>query len=137
MSYKDALNDLDRGGERLLSEQMVDAFREAIGSGELAVGEKLPPTRELAEIAGVNHLTAVRVYRRLREQGLVTSQVGRGTFVRESAAAALRDVASTDGGEWQRYVLPAGAFFELVDYRIARVTNYYNLNDWLQQVGAG
>lgn len=107
MSYKDALSDLDRGGERLLSEQMVDAFREAIGSGELAVGEKLPPTRELAEIAGVNHLTAVRVYRRLREQGLVTSQVGRGTFVRESAAAALRDVAGTDGGEWQRYVLPA------------------------------
>ena len=73
MSYKDALNDLDRGGERLLSEQMVDAFREAIGSGELAVGDKLPPTRELAGIAGVNHLTAVRVYRRLREQGLVTS----------------------------------------------------------------
>lgn len=37
----------------------------------------------------------------------------------------------------QRYVLPAGAFFELADYRIARVTNYYNLNDWLKQVGAG
>jgi DNA-binding transcriptional MocR family regulator len=108
MSYKDALRDLERDGERSLSEQMVAAFREAIASGELAVGEKLPPTRELAEIAGVNHLTAVRVYRRLRELGLVTSQVGRGTFVREAAAAALLpDAADRDGGEWQRYVLPA------------------------------
>jgi steroid delta-isomerase-like uncharacterized protein len=36
----------------------------------------------------------------------------------------------------QAYVLPAGAFFEVRDGRIARVTNYYNLRDWLRQVGA-
>ena len=36
----------------------------------------------------------------------------------------------------QRYVLPAGAFFELRDGRISRVTNTYNLADWLRQVGA-
>jgi steroid delta-isomerase-like uncharacterized protein len=35
----------------------------------------------------------------------------------------------------QRYVLPGGAFFELRDGRIARVTNYYNLQDWIAQVG--
>jgi steroid delta-isomerase-like uncharacterized protein len=34
----------------------------------------------------------------------------------------------------QRYVLPAGAFFELRDGRIARVTTYYNLADWIRQV---
>lgn len=34
----------------------------------------------------------------------------------------------------QRYVLPGGAFFELRDGRIARVTNYYNLQDWIAQV---
>jgi steroid delta-isomerase-like uncharacterized protein len=36
----------------------------------------------------------------------------------------------------QTYTLPAGAFFELRDGQIARVTNFYNLNDWLKQVGA-
>ncbi|MGN6519202.1 MAG: ketosteroid isomerase-related protein [Dokdonella sp.] len=36
----------------------------------------------------------------------------------------------------QRYMLPGGAFFDLRDGRIARVTNYYNLHDWLRQVGA-
>ena|SRR5690348_15085854 len=36
----------------------------------------------------------------------------------------------------QTYVLPGGAFFDIRDGRIARVTNYYNLQDWLAQVGA-
>jgi steroid delta-isomerase-like uncharacterized protein len=34
----------------------------------------------------------------------------------------------------QKYRLPAGAFFELRDGRVARISNYYNLNDWLAQV---
>jgi steroid delta-isomerase-like uncharacterized protein len=36
----------------------------------------------------------------------------------------------------QRYVLPAGAFFDLRDGRIARITTFYNLNDWIRQVSA-
>jgi steroid delta-isomerase-like uncharacterized protein len=35
----------------------------------------------------------------------------------------------------QTYVLPAGAFFAVRDGRIARVSNFYNLPDWLRQVG--
>jgi len=36
----------------------------------------------------------------------------------------------------QRYVLPGGAFFDIAGERIVRVTNYYNLNDWIAQVEA-
>lgn len=36
----------------------------------------------------------------------------------------------------QRYILPAGAFFEVRAGKIARVSNYYNLQDWLRQVSA-
>lgn len=36
----------------------------------------------------------------------------------------------------QRYVLPAGSFFALRGGRIARVTTYYNLQDWIAQVSA-
>lgn len=34
----------------------------------------------------------------------------------------------------QRYRLRVGAFFEIVDGRIARVSNHYNLADWIRQV---
>lgn len=34
----------------------------------------------------------------------------------------------------QMYRLPAGAFFEIRGGKVARVTNYYNLQDWLAQV---
>ena len=34
----------------------------------------------------------------------------------------------------QAYRLPAGAFFEIKDGKVARISNYYNLEDWLRQV---
>lgn len=34
----------------------------------------------------------------------------------------------------QKYVLPAGAFFEVRGGKVARITNYYNLQDWIAQV---
>jgi steroid delta-isomerase-like uncharacterized protein len=47
---------------------------------------------------------------------------------------------STDEGlpeaKGQTYVLPAGAFLEVKEGRIARVTTYYNLQNWMRQVGA-
>lgn len=36
----------------------------------------------------------------------------------------------------QRYVLPAGTFLTLREGRIARVTTYYNLTNWIAQVSA-
>lgn len=36
----------------------------------------------------------------------------------------------------QGYVLAAGAFFDLRDGKISRVTTFYNLNDWIAQVSA-
>ena len=45
---------------------------------------------------------------------------------------------STDEGlppaRGQTYVLPGGAFFEVRNRLIARVTTYYNLKDWMAQV---
>ena len=102
MSYKMNLSDLQRDGDVSLTQQLVDRFVAAIESGELPPGEKLPPTRRLAEEVGVNHLTAARVYRKLAELGYVTASVGRGTFVRSLAPAGSAEL----GDEWQVYALP-------------------------------
>ncbi|MGX2039800.1 ketosteroid isomerase-related protein [Methylocaldum sp. MU1018] len=37
----------------------------------------------------------------------------------------------------QKYRLPAGAFFDIRDGKVARITNYYNLQDWIAQVEKG
>jgi len=36
----------------------------------------------------------------------------------------------------QKYILPAGGFFEVRDGLISRITTFYNLNDWIRQVSA-
>ncbi len=102
MSYKLNLSDLKRDGDVSITQQLVDRFSVAIENGELEPGSKLPPTRELAAEAGVNHLTAARVYRKLAELGYVTAQVGRGTFVRTLAPAG----SASHGDDWQVYALP-------------------------------
>jgi 2-aminoadipate transaminase len=102
MSYKVDLSDLDREGTLSVTQQLVDRFSAAIESGELEPDSKLPPTRELAAEAGVNHLTAARVYRKLAELGYVTAQVGRGTFVRTLTPAS----SIFQGDDWQVYALP-------------------------------
>jgi DNA-binding transcriptional MocR family regulator len=102
MSYKFDLSDLKRDGEVSITQQLVDRISAAIESGDLEPGSKLPPTRELAAEAGVNHLTAARVYRKLAELGYVTAQVGRGTFVR----SLVPDGSASYGDDWQVYALP-------------------------------
>jgi DNA-binding transcriptional MocR family regulator len=102
MSYTLDLSDIDRAGEESITAQIAERIRAAIDAGDLAPGDKLPSTRALAEQAGVNHLTAVRIYRRLAEEGYVTAGVGRGTFVR----SVPPPVAADDEGVWQHAVLP-------------------------------
>ncbi len=50
----------------------------------------------------------------------------------------LGEYLSTDEGlppaSGQSYQLNAGAFFAIRDGKVARVTNYYNLPDWIRQV---
>src|SRR4051794_39218968 len=103
MSYKLNLSDLEREGAVSVTQQLVERFTAAIDEGLLEPGEKLPTTRALAAEAGVNHLTAARVYRRLAELGYVTASVGRGTFVRTITPAAAGE---EEGDDWQVYALP-------------------------------
>lgn len=44
------------------------------------------------------------------------------------------DVEGLPAASGQSYTLPAGIFFEVDDGLISRVTTYYNLRDWIEQV---
>ncbi|HKD77555.1 MAG TPA: GntR family transcriptional regulator, partial [Ktedonobacterales bacterium] len=64
-----------------LYRQVVDQFSDLIQRGVLAVGERLPTVRTLAQEAGLTRLTVQTAYAELQAQGLIESFVGRGTFV--------------------------------------------------------
>lgn len=84
----------------------------------------------------VDHMT--RCYReRLEDMVIMTG----ATPDRAAAEFTVHGTyLATDEGlpeaKGQTYVLPAGAFFTLRDGKVARISNYYNLQDWLAQVGA-
>src|SRR3954453_14341627 len=120
MSHKMDLSSLDRESSISITQQLVALFSDAIEAGDLEPGEKLPTTRALAADAGVNHLTAARVYRRLAELGYVTASVGRGTFVRTLVPAAS-DEQGDDSQVWATPARPAPYSEQVMDdaFRLA------------------
>lgn len=76
---------------RPLYEQIKDQLKDAILQGELAPGDALPSIRAFAAGLKVSVLTIRRVYDDLEQEGFVTSQVGKGTFVSQGNVELLRD----------------------------------------------
>ncbi len=74
------------GYPRSLAGQIVDAIRRKITAGELAVGEKLPSVRGLAQQLAINPNTVSKAYAELVAGGWLQAQVGLGLYV-----AAQRD----------------------------------------------
>jgi steroid delta-isomerase-like uncharacterized protein len=71
----------------------------------------------------------------LRDIAVMTGEGGRAAAEYVCEGEYLAAAEGLPPARGQRYVLPGGAFFEVRDGKIRRVTNYYNLTDWLRQVG--
>jgi DNA-binding GntR family transcriptional regulator len=69
--------------------QVADALRRDIRTGELKPGERVPSIRALSDRFGVSAMTIQSALRELRNLDLITTQQGRGTFVRSDALSAL------------------------------------------------
>ena len=61
--------------------QIAAQVRGMVSSGTLKVGDRLPPNRELAKTLGVNRTTVTTAYAELEADGLISSHIGRGTFI--------------------------------------------------------
>jgi 2-aminoadipate transaminase len=75
---------LDRSNGTPLYRQICHGLREAILSGQLAEGTRLPTERALAHELGVNRTTVMNAYNELASEGLIEGHVGRGTLVKRS-----------------------------------------------------
>ncbi len=79
-----------RQGPRYLA--IADALADDIRVGRLEPGERLPTHRDLADELGVTVGTVTRAYREATDRGLVSGEVGRGTYVRAPEPASRRPV---------------------------------------------
>lgn len=82
------LPQLDDTLDEPLYRQLYSHIRQEILGGRLAHGERIPPTRELAGLLGLNRTTVAAAYELLEEEGLIRGHVGRGSFVAGSPASA-------------------------------------------------
>lgn len=71
---------------------VVDLLAAQIRAGRWPAGHRLPTHRRLAADEGIAIVTASRVYSELEAMGLVSSEQGRGTFVRDLAAASGEEI---------------------------------------------
>jgi GntR family transcriptional regulator of abcA and norABC len=72
---------LDRNSDIPLHRQLRRHFTRLIANNELGDGECLPSTREIAEVLGINRLTALRAFQAMQRAGIVRAQRGRGYYV--------------------------------------------------------
>lgn len=75
-------------------ERVANELRAEILRGDLAPGTKLPSENDLKDRFGVMRTTVRKGIALLRMEGLITSQQGRGSFVRERPHVSLRDTGS-------------------------------------------
>lgn len=122
--YYDAFNAGD--GEGMLA-CLTDDVVHDVNQGERRTGKE--------KFRAFNARMAHHYRERLADIAVMVSKDG-------SRAAAEYNVdgtyLATDSGlpqaKGQTYILPAGTFFAIRDGKIARVTTYYNLTDWIAQV---
>jgi len=107
---EDVVHDLNQGGRQ----HGRDAFRAFLGRMQGSYSEQLQKIVVMASSDGLHAAAEYEVH---------------GVY--------LADDEGLPPASGQRYVLPGGAFFDIRDGRIARVSNYYNLVDWIAQVTGG
>src|SRR6202035_1534484 len=64
--------------------QLRDQLRALVHAGDLRHGDRIPASRELANMLGVHRTTVANAYAELESEGLIQGHVGRGTFIRNN-----------------------------------------------------
>lgn len=129
------------------SKQLIEQYYAAFNAGDMATFLSLLTDDVIHDINQGARETGKEAFAKFMERmnrhyseqlvdmAIMTNEDG-------SRAAAefvvLGKYLATDAGlpeaNGQTYRLPAGAFFEIRDGKVARITNYYNLEDWCAQV---
>lgn len=92
-------------------EVIINQFTKMIKKGDLEIGDKIPPERNLAEQFGVGRSTIREAIKSMTSMGLLEARLGEGTFVRRVDSDDIKQQL-----QWSLYLDPV-PFNELVELR--------------------
>lgn len=122
--YYDAFNAGNAAG---MLDCLTDDIEHRVNEGAHRIGKE-----KFAEFCG--H-TGVSYREQLQEMVIFATDDGsRGAAEFVVHGAYLKTDPGLPPAKGQRYILPAGGFFDIRGGKISRITTFYNLNDWVAQV---
>ena len=80
---------VDPNARRTTTRALYQQLREAIATGRVSPGDRLPPSRELADQLGISRHTITTVYDQLVGEGYLEGRAGGGTFVNPTHTSRL------------------------------------------------
>jgi GntR family transcriptional regulator/MocR family aminotransferase len=122
--------ELDAADAVPLHRQLSTALRDAIASGRIARGTRLPSTRALADSIGVSRSTVIASFAQLHSEGYLEAATGSGTFVaRELPDAPLVPRARTTGGASLRLSTYGASLLDAAPLEPPRVAGTVDFRD--------
>ena len=79
----------EKDRSKTIYKSLAEQLEQDIASGKLLPGTMLPPQRELADYLDINLATVAKAFKICSEKGILSSAVGRGTYVAYNAAARI------------------------------------------------
>ncbi|AHD05282.1 transcriptional regulatory protein [Paenibacillus larvae subsp. larvae DSM 25430] len=98
-----------------LYEQVLSQIRSSIAKGEIALGEKIPSVREMAQALKITPNTVMRAYQELERDQLTVTRRGQGTFITSNAETVEQikyNLAEIATGEYVRKMTDIGYTLE-------------------------
>lgn len=117
-----------------LYQEIVDQIQAQVQSGALSPGDRLPPERELAEQFGVSRTAVREAIKSLAEKGLVTVEVGRGTFVRALTSEHVVEAMSLLLGDERGTLAALQVARELLEIPIARLAATHRTHGQIERL---
>ena len=113
--------------------QIIDQIKHLVATGVLRPDDQLPTVRQLASDLRVNFNTIARAYRMLDEDGVISTQQGRGTYILDqpSPEAAERVRQEALEGLTRRYLMDA-ARLSYSPEEVSEIVQLY-LRAWQEQ----
>lgn len=91
--------------------QLVHQVRQALQTGVLQEGDRLPTIREVLQMVTINPNTVAKAYRELESLGIVKGKAGVGTFITKPPAGpdpSVQRMLARELAEWVRKAKSAG-----------------------------